>query len=555
MLTVMYVLRDTAFGSGGLMLGTLVLPGILGMNVAMGMVAMSQILTADREDGTLLRAKATPDGMPAYLIGKVVTVGGSLVADLAILLIPGLLIIDGLATGSAGSWLTVTWVLLLGMAATLPIGAVLGSVFTGARAQGLIQLPMLGMIAISGIFYPLTSMPEWAQWIGQATPIYWLGLGMRSALLPDTAVTVEIAESWRQWETAGVLGLWAVLGLALAPSSCAVWPAANRARRSPRAARRRCAGWAEGCAWIGTATVGGCWQHRRYERHPYHPTAPVRRHHGLPPTGPAGTPGDPVASPPRFAVAVRQLGRRAAAVARRTAVAVLRQVARGTGLPLLPVAQLYVRDVPLLRAPGRCDLLQVLWCPFEHPPEYKPTTASYWQTAADVTNLLTAPPQPSEVEYDGYVPEPCVLAPEQITEYPNYLDLSEELQQQLADWSTWRAAGVAVDDSYEIAPQEFYMDELSLAPGWKVGGWPPWGLTDPIPRFCVACGVAMSPLLTIPSNEWGADNKGWIPYEDQALAALDDARVSNPPGVQISGGNNLQLYGCPEFHPHTDLIQ
>ncbi|WP_405617233.1 hypothetical protein [Streptomyces sp. NBC_01508] len=227
----------------------------------------------------------------------------------------------------------------------------------------------------------------------------------------------------------------------------------------------------------------------------------------------------------------------------------------GPASPLLPVAQLYVRDVPLLRAPGRCDLLQVLWCPFEHPPEYKPTTASYWQTAADVTNLLTAPPQPSEVEYDGYVPEPCVLAPEQITEYPNYLDLSEELQQQLADWSTWRAAGVAVDDSYEIAPQEFYMDELSLAPGWKVGGWPPWGLTDPIPRFCVACGVAMSPLLTIPSNEWGADNKGWIPYEDQALAALDDARVSNPPGVQISGGNNLQLYGCPEFHPHTDLIQ
>ncbi|MET4923364.1 ABC transporter permease [Streptomyces sp. PSRA5] len=217
MLTVMYFLRDSAFGSGGLMLGTLALPGILGMNVAMGMVGMSQTLTAEREDGTLLRAKATPDGMPAYLIGKVVTVGGGLLADLAILLIPGLLIIDGLAVGDAGSWLTVVWVLLLGMAATLPLGAILGSVFTSARGQGLIQLPVLAMIAISGIFYPLTSLPEWAQWLGQATPIYWLGLGMRSALLPDAAVTVEIGESWRQWETAGVLGLWAVLGLALAP--------------------------------------------------------------------------------------------------------------------------------------------------------------------------------------------------------------------------------------------------------------------------------------------------------------------------------------------------
>lgn len=55
------------------------------------------------------------------------------------------------------------------------------------------------------------------RWLGQATPIYWLGLGMRSALLPDAAVTVEIGASWRQWETAGVLGLWAALGLALAP--------------------------------------------------------------------------------------------------------------------------------------------------------------------------------------------------------------------------------------------------------------------------------------------------------------------------------------------------
>ncbi|MGC5015844.1 hypothetical protein ACLQ2R_34210 [Streptosporangium sp. DT93] len=44
-----------------------------------------------------------------------------------------------------------------------------------------------------------------------------MGLGMRSALLPDAAVAVEIGESWRHLETAGVLGAWAVLGLLLAP--------------------------------------------------------------------------------------------------------------------------------------------------------------------------------------------------------------------------------------------------------------------------------------------------------------------------------------------------
>ena len=45
---------------------------------------MSQQLTADREDGTLLRAKATPNGMLGYLIGKLISVSGGLLIDLAI---------------------------------------------------------------------------------------------------------------------------------------------------------------------------------------------------------------------------------------------------------------------------------------------------------------------------------------------------------------------------------------------------------------------------------------------------------------------------------------
>ena len=217
MLVALFFLRNRDFGSTGFLLGALALPSILGMNAAMGMVSMSQQLTADREDGTLLRAKATPNGMLGYLVGKVVSVAGGLLADLAILLIPGLLIVDGLALGSAEGWLTLLWVLLLGLVATLPIGAILGSIFTTARAQGLIQLPVLGLIAISGIFYPITALPGWLEWIGQLTPIYWMGLGMRSALLPDSAVVVEIGDSWRHLETVAVLGVWAVAGLLVAP--------------------------------------------------------------------------------------------------------------------------------------------------------------------------------------------------------------------------------------------------------------------------------------------------------------------------------------------------
>ncbi len=217
MLVALYFLRDKSFGATGFALGALALPSMLGMNAAMGMVSMSQQLTMDREDGTLLRAKAIPNGMVGYLVSKVVSVAGGLIADLAILLIPGLLIIGGLAVGRPEAWLTLVWVLLLGLLATLPIGAILGSVFTSARSQGLMQLPVLGLIAISGIFYPVTALPTWLEWIAQLTPIYWLGLGMRSALLPGEAVAVEIGESWRHLETIGVLSVWAVVGLLLAP--------------------------------------------------------------------------------------------------------------------------------------------------------------------------------------------------------------------------------------------------------------------------------------------------------------------------------------------------
>ncbi|GIE91278.1 ABC transporter permease [Actinoplanes regularis] len=217
MLVTLWFLRDREFGQSGFPLGALVLPSILGMNAAMAMVTMSQQLTADREDGTLLRAKATPNGLLGYLTGKLISVSGGLLIDLSIFLLPALFLVRGLAVDRPGAWLTLLGVLLLGLIATLPTGAVLGSVFTSARGQGLLTLPILAVIAISGIFYPISVLPGWLQGVAQAFPIYWMGLGMRSALLPPEAVAVELGDSWRHLETVAVLGAWAVAGLLIAP--------------------------------------------------------------------------------------------------------------------------------------------------------------------------------------------------------------------------------------------------------------------------------------------------------------------------------------------------
>ena len=125
--------------------------------------------------------------------------------------------VAGLAVGSASTWLTLIPVVLLGLLATLPIGAVLGSLFPSARSAGLLTLASSGLVAISGIFYPITHLPHWLQWVGQAFPLYWLGLGTRSALLPAGLASVEIGHSWRHLATFGVLGAWAVAGFLVAP--------------------------------------------------------------------------------------------------------------------------------------------------------------------------------------------------------------------------------------------------------------------------------------------------------------------------------------------------
>ncbi|HBF80610.1 MAG TPA: hypothetical protein DD420_12010 [Streptomyces sp.] len=228
-------------------------------------------------------------------------------------------------------------------------------------------------------------------------------------------------------------------------------------------------------------------------------------------------------------------------------------------VPMLPVAQLFLRDIPLLQPPGQADLLQILWCPYEHEPDAKPSTALFWRTAAEVGDILATPPEPYEADYPGYVPEPCVLAPETITEYPNSLDLSPELQLALDDWDRWQAAGI--DSYYAEYPREFYSTHLGNAPGWKVGGWPPWGRTDPYPRYCAVCEAQMVPLLTIASWEWDGDQgPSWAPLEDQAAAAASHYAgqdPAQPTGVEVGSTDNMQMYVCPTSpkHPHTDLIQ
>lgn len=192
-------------------------PGFLAMSIIFGgLSGPAGGITADREDGTLLRAKATPHGMLGYLVGKIVMCALTTLFTLVVVLVPGIVIAGDLSL-DARTWLLLALVFVGGMVATVPIGVALGSVLKSSLQALLVPFVSVVMVFISGIFFPMTLLPAWLQSVAQALPVYWIGLGTRSAMLPPEMVAAEIGDSWRTLEMLAVLGAWAVIGLVLAP--------------------------------------------------------------------------------------------------------------------------------------------------------------------------------------------------------------------------------------------------------------------------------------------------------------------------------------------------
>ncbi len=214
---VLLIMRGRTVPGTDFALGAMVLSGIVGMSVVFsGLTGPAGTLAVDREDGTLLRAKATPNGMTGYLIGKIVMFGLTTLISLLLLVIPGIMVAGDLLL-DARAWLMLALIFVIGMVATVPIGVALGSLMKSAAQSVFIVIVSMPLIAFSGIFYPITALPTWLQWVGQAFPFYWLGLGTRSAMLPAEMAAMEIGGSWRTVEMFVVLGVWAVIGLLLAP--------------------------------------------------------------------------------------------------------------------------------------------------------------------------------------------------------------------------------------------------------------------------------------------------------------------------------------------------
>ncbi|QXE35642.1 hypothetical protein KQY30_16625 [Streptomyces sp. GMY02] len=221
-------------------------------------------------------------------------------------------------------------------------------------------------------------------------------------------------------------------------------------------------------------------------------------------------------------------------------------------VPLLAAAQLFVRDIPDLTGPEGYDLLQVLWCPFEvHGPERTMDVVLKWRRSQDVTEILTDIPEPIVVGRAECVPNICVLDPEQIVEHEYVELLSDELREGIEAWEEEILDAAEENGTEYPAGEEYelsYQGDLSIPPGWKVGGFAAWPLTGPAAVDC-ACGSPMRPLLTVHDREWDNGSLSWVPLEDRGTIRTMGANT--PTGVYVGRGL-MRVFTCPAdpTHPH-----
>ncbi len=159
-----------AYGTFGVMA-----PGLFGFGVSLAM---------ERENGLLTLKRAMPAPPYAYLIGKMVMAMGVAAGVLTLLVLLAVFVAHVPVTGAQ-----IAALYLSNVPGVLPfcaLGLLLGTLVKGQGAPAVINMLYLPMAFLSGLWFPLESLPKTLQSIAPALPSYHL-----NALALDA---VDIAE-------------------------------------------------------------------------------------------------------------------------------------------------------------------------------------------------------------------------------------------------------------------------------------------------------------------------------------------------------------------------
>jgi ABC-2 type transport system permease protein len=183
-------------------------PGIVGMSLMnSGIIGLATTFVAYRERGILRRIKVTPFPLWKFTLARIASNLVVAMLTSAILIGMGVLVWGMEPTGNP---LVIALAILVGGLAFLAIGfliaAVSRNVEVAASYANLITFPML---FLSGVFFPLSSLPGWLASITQYLPLRYLIDALREVMNFGNGITVI-------WGDLLVLTGWFVVAMLLA---------------------------------------------------------------------------------------------------------------------------------------------------------------------------------------------------------------------------------------------------------------------------------------------------------------------------------------------------
>ena len=170
----------------------LLIPGIAAMAIMQtGLFTVVFSLVRFKSQGVLRRLKATPIGAAHFLAGQLTTKAIVVVIQTYVLIIVGAVALGvSVNTGRLGAWFDLTILALLGGALFIAMGLAISgwakSEETAAPMANVISMPMM---FLSGVFFPLSVMPEWLTRWSQYLPLTYLADGMRAITVEGATVT------------------------------------------------------------------------------------------------------------------------------------------------------------------------------------------------------------------------------------------------------------------------------------------------------------------------------------------------------------------------------
>jgi ABC-type multidrug transport system permease subunit len=176
------------------------LPGLLGMNImGTGLWSVSFSVVWARTHKLLKRMVATPMSKTYYLLSHLLARLGFLVLEVALLLVFGYFVFGVTVHGSL--W-TVSWLCLLGAFSFTGLGLLLASrARTIEAVSGLMNVAMLPMWLLSGVFFASSNFPDAAQPFIKALPLTALNDALRAVMIEGTPLTGVLPQM-------GILSAW-----------------------------------------------------------------------------------------------------------------------------------------------------------------------------------------------------------------------------------------------------------------------------------------------------------------------------------------------------------